>query len=466
MFTNVAAAATSIWSGPSGLAGATKSVPAAFEVPGNATVIDAWLHVDESGYLADGTGQTWSGEDVPGNFSSGQFTNSLMGKFDGAMSLAPDSAVSNIDTFSSATLQLPSSWSQTGSIWEVVNPSSLGGTVSGSTRTLAHGYVPATAADGGVVAGTLPGQALPSNSAGTLIAPQFSIPSPINMFNISFSHWHHLDANDGAWVEYKLDNGNWTYIEPAGGYPSTISTNASVPYGANGTGFGVFGDGNHSTWATAIFNLDNLTGIANATNMQFRFQVWTDNNNTLRPGWFLDDFSVTNIGNSVGLWHHGCYLAISYNTCPYSNNAEAALESGVNLSATNSGSKIQTRLEFDLEGSSYDNFCIELSTNNGTSWTDISSSSSSTATSCRSRTGAIPGNSYTLPNGTTVNDQSGGYVILDFAIPTTMIGSSGPSKIRYVVQTDSSVQYGTPQDSREGLTVDWFKVINSSSATL
>ena len=31
--------------------------------------------------------------------------------------------------------------------------------------------------------------------------------------------------------------------------------------------------------------------------------------------------------------------------------------------------KIQTRLEFDLEGSSYDNFCIELSTNNGTTWT-------------------------------------------------------------------------------------------------
>ena len=465
MFSNVATAATSIWSGPSGLAGNTKNVPNGFEVPGNATVIDAWLHVDESGYLPDGTGHTWTGEDVPGNFSAGQFTDSMMGKFDGAMSLAPDSSVSNVDTFSSASLQLPSRWSHSGSIWEAVNPTSLGGIVSGSTRTLAHGSVPVSAADGGVVAGTLPGQALPSNSAGALTGPQFTIPSPINHFNLTFSHWHHLDVNDGAWVEYKLDNGNWTYIEPAGGYPSTISTNASVPNGANGSGFGVYGDGNFSSWNNALFNLDNLTGISNATFMEFRFQVWTDSNNTLRPGWFLDNFSITNIGNSIGLWHHGCYSQTA-TTCNYNNNAEGALESDVNLSATNSGSKIQTRLEFDLEGSSYDNFCVELSTNNGTTWTDISSSTSSTSTSCRSRSGAIPGSSYTLPNGTTVFDDSGGFVVLDFSIPASMIGSSGPSKIRYLVQTDSSVQYGTPQDSKEGLTVDWFKVIDSSGTVV
>ena len=72
-------------------------------------------------------------------FTSGQFTNTMVGKFDGAMSLSPDSAVSNIDTFSSASLQLPSSWTHTGAIWEAVNPSSMSGTVTGSTRTLAHG---------------------------------------------------------------------------------------------------------------------------------------------------------------------------------------------------------------------------------------------------------------------------------------------------------------------------------------
>ena len=465
MFSNVASAATSMWNGPSGLAGTTRNVADAFEVPGNATVIDAWLHVDESGYLADGYGHTWTGEDVPGNFSSGQFTDTMIGKFDGAMSLSPDSAVSNIDTFSSASLQLPNGWTTTGSIWEAVNPSSMSGSVSGSTRTLAHGFVPAVAADGGVVTATLPGQALPANSFGSVATPQFGVPSPINDFNLSFSHWHHLDVNDGAWVEYKLDNGAWTYLEPAGGYPSTISSNASTPNGASGSGFGVFGDGNHSGWNTAVFNLDNISGLSNAINMQFRFQVWTDSSSIGRPGWFLDEFSITNVGNSTGLWHHGCYTQTS-TTCYYSNNAHGALEGEVNLSSTTSGSVIQTRLEFDLEGSSYDNFCVELSTNNGTTWTDISSTSSTTTTSCRSRTGSIPGSSYTLPNGTTVIDESGGFVVLEFAVPTAMIGATTASKIRYVVETDSSVQYGGSTDIREGLTLDWYKVVSSSGSTL
>ena len=123
MISHVASAATSFWNGPSGLSGTSQTVSDAFEVPGNATVIDAWLHVDESGYLEDGYGVTWTGEDVPGNFTSGQFSNTMVGKFEGAMSLMPDSAVSNVESFSSASLQLPSAWSHTGSIWEAVNPS-------------------------------------------------------------------------------------------------------------------------------------------------------------------------------------------------------------------------------------------------------------------------------------------------------------------------------------------------------
>ena len=89
-----------------------------------------------------------------------------------------------------------------GSIWESVNPTGLGGTVTGPTRTLSHGSVPAAAASGGVVAATLPGQGLPTNTAGALGTPTFAIPSPISDFNLSFSHWHHLDVDDGAWVEY------------------------------------------------------------------------------------------------------------------------------------------------------------------------------------------------------------------------------------------------------------------------
>ena len=118
----------------------------------------------------------------------------------------------------------------TGSIWDAVDPATLGGTVSGATRTLSHGIVPAYASDGNIVAATLPGSPLPTGSSGALTSPQFLLPSSINNYNAyTFQHWHHLDAMDGAWVEYKLDNGQWTYIEPIGGYPSTISANALYP---------------------------------------------------------------------------------------------------------------------------------------------------------------------------------------------------------------------------------------------
>ena len=104
MFSSLASAGISAWSGPAVLAGTSKRLRMRLRFRESGTVIDAWLHVDESGFLEDGSGITWTGEDVPGNFTSGQFTNTLVGKFDGAMSLMPDSAVSNVDTFSSASL--------------------------------------------------------------------------------------------------------------------------------------------------------------------------------------------------------------------------------------------------------------------------------------------------------------------------------------------------------------------------
>ena len=161
-----------------------------------------------------------------------------------------------------------------------------------------------------------------------------------------------------------------------------------------------------------VFNLDNISGISNATLMQFRFQVWTDSNSTSRPGWFLDSFSVTNQGNSVGYWHHGCYSQTG-STCLYSNYAHAALESTIDLSNTSTGSKVQTRLSstskvhhttisvlncrqiMELLGLI---FLRDIFHNND----------------CRSRTGSIPGSGYILPNGTTVFDDSGGFALLIF----------------------------------------------------
>ena len=63
-----------------------------------------------------------------------------------------------------------------------------------------------------------------------------------------------------------------------------------------------------------------------------------------------------------------------------------------------------------------------------------------------------------MPNGTTYNDQSNGFVLLELAIPATF-QNSGSTQIRIVVQTDSSVTGGSPYDSQEGLTVDRITVV-------
>jgi len=470
MMTQIVSASISVWTGPSSVSGGSDSVADGFQVPGNATVVDAWLHIDESGATADGTGYTWTGENVPGNFSAGLLQNTVLGKFSDSLSLSPDSSVSNVETFTSGSLQLAGAWSHSGNIWGATNPSGLGGVISGSSQLMSYGVVPAAAFDGGVVAATLPGQGLPASSAGSLVSSPIPIPSPLNYFNFTMEHWYHLDSGvngggDGAWFEIKLDNGTWTYIEPVGGYPSTISTNASVPNGANGSGFPVFAAQNQSGWTSSTFSFDNISGISNATQMQIRFQIWTDSNSISRPGWFIDDLSLTNIGNSMGFWHHGCSVT-SPSTCGYSNNAAGMLISYVDLSNTTNASKIQTRLEWDLEGDTYDNFCVELSPDNGTTWYDISSNTAgSTSTGCRSRTGAIPGSGYTLSNGTQLGDESGMFVELEFSIPSQAIGASN-GKIKYYVETDSSVTSGGTTDNLEGLTLDWFKVVASNGTVL
>ena len=142
-------------------------------------------------------------------------------------------------------------------------------------------------------------------------------------------------------------------------------------------------------------------------------EVVTDANSSASPGWFVDDLELTNVGGSTGYWHHGCYT-VTATTCSYSNNAHGLLSGTVDLTNAGTGSEIQIRLEWDLEGSSYDNFCVELSSN-GNTWTDISSSTTATTTMCRMRSGSIPGNGYSMPNGTTYNDQSNGFVLLEFS---------------------------------------------------
>ena len=60
MFSSVTTGAISSYNGPSILNGNSSTISDAFEIPGNTTVIDAWINVDESGYLDDGSGYVLS----------------------------------------------------------------------------------------------------------------------------------------------------------------------------------------------------------------------------------------------------------------------------------------------------------------------------------------------------------------------------------------------------------------------
>ncbi|MEE3269957.1 MAG: hypothetical protein VX204_02440 [Candidatus Thermoplasmatota archaeon] len=366
--------------------------------------------------------------------------------------------------------------------WSATNLE-LNGAIQGSEQTLSHGVVPASASEGSVAIGTLPGDPLPADtdtwfsfSVGVLPHARHS------NYTLSYDLWNHLDGSEGgAWLEYQSRTtsgwGQWTWIEPEGGYPYSIShSNLSVT-GAPTGALPVYGGTSHSGWISDQLNLSTIPGasVDTITDLKFRFRVWTSENSTPRPGLFVDNILVHNDGTGGGAWHHGCdvngYSFANHNTyCYYSNNANGHLQTVVNL--TNVDDLIFT-LHWDLEGSVWDNACIEISNNGGTNWIDISSTGgTSTASQCRSRTGPIPGSGYTDMNGNTHLDDSAGPVDIQLSVPASHRVSNAQLKI--TVQTDGSVQYGNSNcspfpcdpDGREGLTVYSFRGMDSSGAQL
>ena len=169
--------------------------------------------------------------------------------------------------------------------------------------------------------------------------------------------------------------------------------------------------------------------------------------------------------NGTSYQNYGTY-------CYYNNNQMGYLTVPIDLYNV---TEMEFDLHWDLEGSSWDNACIELSNNNGTSWTDISSTGNfSPATQCRSRSGNIPGSSgyadkdgntpQVVVNGISYTDDSGGMVTISNSVPAA--NRVNGSLLRFVVQTDASVQYGSPggandPDDREGLTVFGYRTVNS-----
>ena len=361
-------------------------------------------------------------------------------------------------------------------LWQATTFLDLNGSVYADEQTLAHGVVPSSANHGIVSAGTMPGEPVPAGTSGFLLIPETTVPigEYISTYYLTFDHWYHVDSNpagggDGTWVEYRLksdgDWGNWTYFEPEGGYPSTMSTDAPTPNGATSP-VPVFASTSHSGWVSSNFTLSTIEDIGESEKIQFRFQIWTDPGaSNERPGWFLDNIEVNNDGEYLDVWHHGCYTTTS-SSCTYSANAYGVLEQNLDLTGTNSTSRIEMKVEWDMEGSYNDNACVEISLN-GNTWADISSSTSSTSSDCSARSGPIPGNGYTADNDQVYYDQTGDFRLISFDVPAGFQNQSSVD-LRVVVDTSAAINYGgsLPSDAREGFTIDYIRVVDYNETTL
>jgi len=377
--------------------------------------------------------------------------------------------------------------------WDVTN-FDLGGSITGTEQAMSYGVIPSSASEGKVAVGTKPGVGLSAGVDTWFNFPAFSVPShgTRTVFTLSFDHWYHLDgSNGGAWLEYRESgSSDWKWVATDGGYSSYINSSSIEVQGAPSGDLPVFSGSTHSGWQSETLNLSSFfsdPGLNSSTSIEFRFRVWTSNNSATTPGWFIDDVHYYNQGTGTGFWHHGCdvqgtYASLSGNGCYYNNNALGYLTVPVDLYNV---SGLEFDLHWDLEGSSWDNACIELSSNNGQSWTDISSSGTTT-TQCRSRGGTIPGSSgyadkngnipYVVYNNFNYYDDSGGQVTIYNTVPAA--NQVNGSLLRFVVQTDGSVQYGYPggsndggsntsaNDGREGLSVFGYRTMANASTPI
>ena len=348
------------------------------------------------------------------------------------------------------------------------------GTNLGSEQTMPYGTIPSSATEGIVAVGTMPGSAVPRGTSSSFLLPPVNLPDSetFNGLYMTFDHWYHLDSTtsgggDGAWVEYRINTGSWgdwTYIAPDGGYTSTMSTDAPSPNGAPSGAVPVFASATHSGWLSENISISSITDIDDASKIQFRFHIWTSPNATYeRPGWFLDNIDFNNDGVDFGVWHHGC-MSLTSSSCNYVANSYGALQRTIDLSGTNSTSSIEIDMEWDLQGSTSDNACIELSLNNVT-WYDLSSTgTTSTASACEDRSGAIPG--YPSYDGI-FGDQSNAIRTVEYSIPTAYQNQANVH-IRFVVDTDSWTNYGGnyPGDTQEGFTLEDIRVVDDSGTVL
>ncbi|MGB0377522.1 MAG: hypothetical protein ACPGGE_01780, partial [Poseidonia sp.] len=343
----------------------------------------------------------------------------------GQLSLATQSTLATLTDFETLIETLPD-WVGQGpnhNAWNVV-PLNASTVQQGEPTNATHGQrVLATQALGG----------LQANMSGCLASPAEVVPAFVNQYNLTVDHWLAFKDDDAAWMEHRTAGGNWQVLVPTGGYGNTSSLSgapASTWAGESGA------------WQQAHFSLDTL--VQSSPTLEVRFCFQTSSTPGLRHGWFVDNYTLSNLGDVAGAWFHGNISG------DYANNADGRLYLPANLSGLTGPMRLEFWANWDLEGSFSDNLLVYVSVNNGTTWAPVSGIP------------GMPGNGFAY-QGTYYTDESLGWIPISYNIPSGVSGHPNASNVlfQFQVTTNHHTGYGGFASSGwEGVAVDDITVIH------
>ncbi|MAH41118.1 MAG: hypothetical protein CMO41_02585 [Verrucomicrobiales bacterium] len=343
----------------------------------------------------------------------------------GQLSLATQSTLATLTDFETLIETLPD-WVGQGpnhNAWNVV-PLNASTAQQGEPINATHGQrVLATQGLGG----------LQANMSGCLASPAEVVPAFVNQYNLTVDHWLAFKDDDAAWMERRTAGGNWQVLVPTGGYGNSSSLS-----GAPASSWA----GESDAWQQAHFSLD--TVVQSSPTLEVRFCFQTSSTPGLRHGWFVDNYTLSNLGDVAGAWFHGNMSG------DYANNADGRLYLPANLSGLTGPMKLEFWANWDLEGSFSDNLLVYVSVNNGTTWAPVSGIP------------GMPGNGFAY-QGTYYTDESLGWVPISYNIPSGVSGHPNASNVlfQFQVTTNHHTGYGGFASSGwEGVAVDDVTVIH------
>ena len=387
-------------------------------VPANETFLEGRLDLTPTWVDAGQTGHRFGIDTNAGWNGTHNGTQGL--GHGGQLSLAPESTLATLTDFETLVETLPD--------WEGQGADHAAWNVHVVNSANASPGAPSTAPGGQRVLATQAYSGLTANMSGCLSSPSTPVPAFVSRFNLSFDHWLSLRDDDAAWVEWRPSGGSWQPLSPVGGYPN-VSNLPGAPASV--------WSGQSDDWEHRVFSLDGLMA-ASTSAIDVRVCFQTSSTSGDRNGWYIDNLTVSNQGDSPGAWFHGNM------TGSYANNADGRLYVLGDVSGTSGPLELEFWANWDIEGAFADNLLVSLSVNNGTTWQSVSGIP------------GLPGNGYTS-QGNFLMDESLGWVPVTYTLPSGLASHPNASSVlfEFHVQTNHQTGFGGFASSGwEGIAID------------